>query len=78
MAIIYTKHAVEMLSLRRIKRDQVEKCIEGPDEILSAREGKTIYLKDFGKNFLKMIVSEEGEDIVVVTLYWLAKKRLKR
>ena len=78
MAIVYTKHATDMLTLRNITKDLVEKCIKKPDEILSAREGKTIYLKDFGKNFLKLIVYEEGENMVVITLYWLAKKRVKQ
>lgn len=78
MAIIYTKHAVEMISFRSIKKDLVEECIEYPDDILSAREGKTIYLKGFRKKFLKVIGFQVEADIVVVTLYWLAKKRVKR
>lgn len=41
------------------------------------REDKKIYLKDFGNNYLKLIVSEEDEDRVIVTLYWLAKRRIK-
>ena len=75
MAIIYTKHAEEMLIFRKLKKVFLEKCVENPDEILPAREGKKTYLKNFGKNYLKLIVSEEGNDIIIVTLYWLAKRR---
>lgn len=78
MAIIFTKHAKEMLIFRKLKEDLVEECANNPDQVLSAREGKKIYLKDFGKNFLKVIVGEEGEDKVIVTLYWLAKRRIKK
>lgn len=56
-----------MLSFRSITKDLVEECIEHPDEILPARERKTIYLKGFGKKFLKVIGSRVGVDIVVVT-----------
>lgn len=77
MAIIYTKHAKEMLLLRKINKHLVEKCTSNPDEILPALEGKRIYLKDFGKNYLKLIVSEKNDDKLIVTLYWLAKKRIK-
>ena len=59
MAIIYTKHAKEMLIFRKIKENFVEECINNPDEILPTREFKKIYLKDFGENYLKLIISEE-------------------
>ena len=67
-----------MLAFRKLKKEFVEKCVKNPDEILPAREGKKAYLKNFGKNYLKVIVSEEGKDIVIVTPYWLAKKRVRK
>lgn len=78
MAIIYTKHAQEMLAFRKLKKELVEKCVKNPDQILPAREEKKAYFKNFGKNFLKLIISEEEKNIVVVTLYWLAKKRVRK
>lgn len=77
MKIIYTKHAEEMLRFRNISKLLVEKCIRKPDRVLPAREGKKVYLKDFGNNYLKTIVAEDERYIIVVTVYWLAKKRLK-
>lgn len=66
-----------MLIFRKIQKKQVTECIGNPDAIFSTRENKKIYLKDFGNNFLKLIVAEEGEDRIIVTLHWLAKKRVK-
>ena len=77
MKIIYTKHAEEMLIFRNIPRKLVQECVNNPDEILPAREGKKIYLKDFGKNYLKLVVVQEENILVIVTLHWLAKRRLK-
>lgn len=78
MAVIYTKHATEMLALRNLKKDLADECAKNPDKILPAKEGKKIYLKNFGSNYLKLIIAEEGEQLVVVTLYWLAKKRARK
>lgn len=78
MKLIYTKHAEEMLVFRRIKKGQVRECTQNPDQIVPIREGKTAYLKDFGKNFLKLIVVEEGVNIIIITLYWIAKRRIKK
>jgi hypothetical protein len=77
MKIVYTKHAKDMLVLRNIQMIKVEECINNPDHILPGKFGKKAYLKDFGTNYLKLIVAEEKDRKVVVTLYWLAKKRVK-
>ena len=78
VTIIYTKHALEMLAQRKLKKALADECVKNPDKILSAREDKKIYLKNFGKNYLKLIISEEEKQLVVVTLYWLAKKRSEK
>lgn len=77
MAIKYTKHAKDMLILRGIKKELANKTVNHPDEILSSRDRKKIYLRDFGKNYLKLVVSEEEDDKIIITIHWLAKKRVK-
>ena len=77
MPIIFSKHAKEMLKQRQIKQILAKNCAYSPDYILPGQENKKIYLKDFGNNFLKLIVAEEGDDKIIITLYWLAKKRVK-
>lgn len=78
MDIKFTKHAKQKLYLRNINKKQVHECILKPDIILPARNGKKALLKDYGKNYLKIIILEENNAIVVITLYWLAKDRLKK
>ena len=77
MAIIFTIHAEEMLVKRKVKRKQVEECVRNPDKIVTEKEGVKAYLKDFGKNYLRLIVSEMGNNFVIITLHWVAKKRIK-
>lgn len=77
MAVIYTKHAKEMLFIRDINKKLANECATNPDKILPGNDGKKIYLKDFGVNFLKLVVSENGKKKVVITVHWLAKRRVK-
>lgn len=78
MAIIYTKHAKEMLLHRGIKKAFADQCANNPDITLPTEEGYKIFLKDFGKNYLKLVVSEEMEDKIIITVHWLAKKRIRQ
>jgi len=77
MTISYTKHAREMLAFRSISQSLVTECIKEPDQVLSAREGKYEYRKNFGKNDLVVIVSKEKDSMLVITLHWLAKTKRK-
>ena len=78
MKVVFTKHAAEMLSFRRIKKEFVEETVKNPDDTLEAKSGKMIYFKDFGKNFLKVVVAKEDDKAVVITEHWIAKKRIKK
>jgi len=78
MKILFTKHAKEMLLQRRIPQAKVVECLNDPDKVIDSKESKNIYIKDFGNNFLKVIAATERETYIVITLYWLAKKRLKK
>lgn len=78
LMIKYTKHALENLTKRRITKDRVKKCLENPDIKAAGVKGKTIFLKDFGKNFLRVIAIKEKSDWVIITEHWIDKKRVKR
>ncbi len=75
--VVYTKHAEEMLVKRNLKKVFVTSCLTKPDKIDHAKENKQFYVKDFGKNYLKVIVSEESNAFIIITLYWIAKDRIK-
>lgn len=65
-----------MLVLRRIKKSLVEKCINEPDKVVFGKKGRKIYLRNFGKNDLK-VVGIENEEIMVITCHWIAPGRIK-
>lgn len=74
--IIYTKHAEDMIGLRKIKRSSVADCLRDPDKTLKSRKERKIFLKNFGKNNLK-VVAIENEEFLVITCHWIAPERIK-
>ncbi len=78
MKITFTKHAREMLLFRRINKEQVEEVIHHPDDKSAGKSGKTVLYKNFGKNYLKVVILKEKDEIVVITNHWIAKKRIKK
>lgn len=78
MKIKFTKHAREMLVFREIKREQVEAVIKKPDDQSRGESGKNVLYKDFGKNYLKVVIVKEKNEVVVITEHWIAKKRVKK
>lgn len=76
--IKFTKHAREMLVFRKIKKEQVEATIKGSDYKSSGRSGKDVLYKNFGKIYLKVVVSKEKGHVLVITNHWIAKKRIKK
>ena len=77
MKIVYTKHAKEMLTLRKINKKFVEKTLTNPDKVQAGKNRKLIYLKDFGKNYLKVVTTLEKRTMIVITCHWIARDRIK-
>ena len=78
MKIKYTKHAEEMLAFRKIKSNQVKDTIKNPEIELPGRNEKLVLYKNFGKNYLKVVISKENGSVLVITNHWIAKKRIKK
>lgn len=66
-----------MLLVRDIKKELADDCANDPDHILPGDYDRKIYLKDFGVNYLKLVVSEESKDQVIITIHWVDKRRIK-
>lgn len=78
MKIKFTKHAEEMLAFRKIKKEQVEAAINKPDDSSKGENNRQVLYKDFGKNYLKVVIVKEKNEVVVITVHWIAKKRVKK
>ena len=77
MQIVYTKHAIQRLLLRGISKKKVNLAIDDSDYKERGVSGATIYYRDFGKNYLKVITQITGNKIIIITLHWVDAKRVK-
>lgn len=76
--IVFTTHARHTCQIRGLSEKILISAVKKPDMIAPTKEGKMSYLKNLGKNYLKIIVSEEKNALVIITAYWIAKERAKR
>lgn len=67
-----------MLVFRKITRELIEQTIKNPDDQKDSRESKSVLYKNFGKNYLKVVIAKEEDKVVVITEHWIAKMRLKK
>ncbi len=66
------------MDFRNISKENIEKTIISPDTIMPALNNKRVFMKDLGNNYLKVIAVEEKSAIVIITVYWIEKKRVKQ
>lgn len=76
MNIIYTKHSEQRLQIRKIIKRKVAQTIRDPDYKEQGRHNTTIYYKNFGKNYLKIITEEINSKILIITLHWISAKHI--
>lgn len=76
--ITFTKHAKSMCLLRGLSEKILINAVRKPDLVLPAKENKQAYLKNLGKNYLKIIIFKDTDTLVIITAYWIAKERVKQ
>ncbi|MBU7017692.1 MAG: DUF4258 domain-containing protein [Theionarchaea archaeon] len=74
--ILYTKHAEDMVKLRKIPKGLVDKALIDPDEILNQNETK-INHKLVGDKLLRVVYKESGNSYIVITTYLTHKERYR-
>jgi len=77
MEIIFSRHAKLKILQRKISEKFITKTIKNPDFETPSYNFRTELFKNFGKNFLKVIVRKEGDKIVVITTHWVEKIKKK-
>ena len=73
-----SRHASEEMQRRSISLEMIESVLNGPQQVVTDPEGKSVYQSkiDFpsGKAYLvRVIVAEEADTSVVVTVYRTGK-----
>lgn len=76
MEIVYTRHARQRMTQRKITSDQVQEVIETPDEILPGDNGEEIAIKRFGNREVRIVYEETIPGQVVI--YTVMNPKVRR
>ena len=74
--ILYTKHAEDMVKLRKISKELVDRALIDPDETIDQEETK-INHKVVGDKMLRVIYKESRNSYIVITTYLTHKERYR-
>lgn len=75
MLIIFTKHAIIKLGQRKINKQFVLETIKNPELIKPSYSFKEELYRKFNRNYLKVVIKKRKEDILVITMHWVAKNK---
>ena len=77
MRIVFSDHALIKIGQRKISKELVIKATKNPDFLRPSYGFREERYKKFTKNYLKVVVIKEDEKMVVVTVHWVAKIKIK-
>jgi len=73
MKIIFSDHALLKISQRRLLKKRIILTAENPDLVKLSYNSREERYKHFGKNWLKVVVINQPETLIVITAHWVAK-----
>lgn len=73
MKIVFSDHALIKIGQRKISKELIVKTAKNPDFLRPSYGFREERYKKFNKNYLKVVVIKENEEMVVITVHWVAK-----
>ena len=68
--IIYTKHARERLSFRKIESKWISDTIFNPDRLVDAKSNRKQAIKKINDDKISVICVKENSNYIIITVYW--------
>jgi len=78
MHILISPHAEQRMRDRDVSEVNVREVLRSPGEVISVRYGRLAAHKEIGKRELVVVYEKENEEIEVITVLWVDKRRLRR
>lgn len=69
MRIIFTKHALEQIKIRKIDKIEIISTLNNPDKIVNDKFGNYIAQKTFENYLLRVFYLSEGNTMKIITSY---------
>jgi len=65
MNLVYSNHALDMMKLRSVSKDEVEACLQDHDILSTDRKGNPKYSKHIGERYIKVVVAKDDHSFVI-------------
>lgn len=78
MEIIYTEHAEENITERKLEKEIIEDILRNPDQVISSRFGRQIAQRTVNGKLLRVIYEQQSNIYIVVTAYFTGTERYRR
>lgn len=75
MKLVYTSHAEEKITERKIPKKIIESAFRNPDVILDTRFRRKIVHKLIKDKLLRIIYTKEKDTYIVITAYYAEPER---
>lgn len=77
MLIIFSRHAIIKLEQRKINRQFVLETVKNPELIRPSYNYREELYRKFSKNYMKVVVKKRKDNILILTVHWVAKVKNK-
>lgn len=74
MKIIFSDHARDQLTERKILKKHVHETVKNPEKKLKSFRGRELRQKVFDDKILEVVIYQGKEDITIITQYFLEKE----
>lgn len=77
MKIVFSQHASLQIKQRNLPKDLVVRAVKESDMNSPSYGFREERYKKFGKLYMKVVVQEEIDKVLVITAHWVAKPKSK-
>jgi hypothetical protein len=71
LSFVYTKHAKQRISERRIAINALENCVRLPDTLRHSFGGRCVARKRWKKRRIEVVYKKMQGRMVIITAYWV-------
>ena len=76
MKIVFSEHAQERNSVRKIPQKYIIETVKSPEQIIPSFKARQLRRKTFDDKILEVVVVTEEQALIIITQYWLDEEDL--
>ena len=75
MEVEFSRHSLTQLLIRsRITKSMILNALQDPDKVLQSYRNRQLYRKQYGEEWLEIVITKEDNKLIVITQYFLEQQ----